>query len=616
MLVSLPTSCNAFSVLALAAALSLASDAQGQFSADPALNFSVADGGSDQILPKIEPTADGGCFVSWFGGIATGFDVRLQRLDANGVEQWPHNGILVMDRSFSSVQDYGLDLDASGAALLSFRDDSGTSVQITAQRVTAAGALAWGTGGVQVSNTTSFVGSPKIAGTTSGDIVVAWTEGSIARSLRLNGNGVPLWSVPVDSLPTTGNYFVSDLHATGDNVILSIVHQVTTSFFSPKHLVAQKYNATGSPLWGSAPVAVFDSGSLQFGNFPPFIVDGSGGAVFSWYGTGPLQCYAQHILSSGAEAFPHNGSVGSSNTSNTRVSPSVAFDSATSTTYMFWEEQNGSQTQSGLAGQKFGAAGSALWGATGSTLIPLSSVEINWVRALCGSSGIFVSWHETVSFGNDTGQGAVVADNGSFLAGPIAYASTPSNKTRLFSVLSTNGDALMAWSDDRVDSGDVLLQNMQPDGSLGNATAHSQFCFGNGCPCGNDDPSAGCKNGTTGGARLDASGSPKVAAGSWVLEASSLPPNKPGLYFQGDVAINGGHGVPVGDGLRCVGSAVVRLQVRTSDALGNSFTTVNLAAGVNPGDLHTYQLWYRDPAGSVCGAGFNLTNGVQLIWLP
>ena len=135
MLVSLPTSCNAFSVLALAAALSLASDAQGQFSADPALNFSVADGGSDQILPKIEPTADGGCFVSWFGGIATGFDVRLQRLDANGVEQWPHNGILVMDRSFSSVQDYGLDLDASGAALLSFRDDSGTSVQITAQRV-------------------------------------------------------------------------------------------------------------------------------------------------------------------------------------------------------------------------------------------------------------------------------------------------------------------------------------------------------------------------------------------------------------------------------------------------------------------------------------------------
>ena len=36
---------------------------------------------------------------------------------------------------------------------------------------------------------------------------------------------------------------------------------------------------------------VFDGGSLQFGEFPYFLSDGNGGAVFAWYSSSPsLQC--------------------------------------------------------------------------------------------------------------------------------------------------------------------------------------------------------------------------------------------------------------------------------------------------------------------------------------
>ena len=79
-----------------------------------------------------------------------------------------------------------------------------------------------------------------------------------------------------------------------------------------------------------------------------------------------------------------------------------------------------------------------------------------------------------------------------------------------------------------------------------------------------------------------------------------------------------GAGAVFGDGLRCVGIGVVRLQIAFADASGRSASTTNIAAagGVSPGNTHTYQLWYRDIFTSPCGPGFNLTNGLEIVWAP
>jgi hypothetical protein len=92
--------------------------------------------------------------------------------------------------------------------------------------------------------------------------------------------------------------------------------------------------------------------------------------------------------------------------------------------------------------------------------------------------------------------------------------------------------------------------------------------------------------------------------------------NQPGLYFQGDNSINSGSGVAFGDGLRCAGGAVIRLQVRFGDANGESATTADLAAkgGVAAGDVKRYQIWYRDPATTPCGGQFNLSQGLEITW--
>jgi hypothetical protein len=119
-----------------------------------------------------------------------------------------------------------------------------------------------------------------------------------------------------------------------------------------------KLSSTGQLLWGSGHVKVFDGGSLQFGEFPYFVADGTGGAVSSWYSNSPsLQVYAQHILSNGTEAFGHNGSVGSTNQSNVRVSPSASYNPATQETFLFWTEEDSNQVDNGVSGQKFNSAG-------------------------------------------------------------------------------------------------------------------------------------------------------------------------------------------------------------------------------------------------------------------
>ena len=121
-----------------------------------------------------------------------------------------------------------------------------------------------------------------------------------------------------------------------------------------------------------------------------------------------------------------------------------------------------------------------------------------------------------------------------------------------------------------------------------------------------------------GGAALSTSGSTSVAGADLALNVLGTVPNQPCLFFQGNNAVGGGLGVQFGDGLRCAGGGVIRLQVGFADSSGAAATTLDIGAagGCAVGDLKRYQGWYRDPDSSVCGSGFNLTNGVEFVWTP
>jgi len=156
--------------------------------------------------------------------------------------------------------------------------------------------------------------------------------------------------------------------------------------------------------------------------------------------------------------------------------------------------------------------------------------------------------------------------------------------------------------------------------------AIAPYCFGdNGntpCPCGNPG-SYGCANSAAVvGAGLFATGDASVAHDTVRLTGSWQPPNATGLYFQGTAMANLGFGIQFGDGLRCVGGTNLRLAVKTAsggvsgypDAGDQPITVVGMLPGL--GATRYYQLWYRDVAQFCTPSGFNLTNGLRIVWTP
>ncbi len=465
-------------------ALLAAAPAKAQWSEDPAQNLVVADRPGGQTQPKLVPTDDGGFYVSWFGNGAEGFDVFLQRLDADGQAQLATNGARIADRGFSSTEDYGLDVDAGGNALVAFRFlDDEERPQAVVSLVSPEGEPLWGTPGVFVSADASAAASPRVTGTPDGGAVVAWTSFSTGDIVlqKLDAEGAPQWGPDGVSLETpTGFFFLADLHADAEgNVVVSGSAQLS-SF--DRRLWAQKLDAEGAPLWGDAPVEVFDGsdGALQFGYFPPFVPDGGGGAVFAWYqvgGVGEARVRVQHVFTDGSAAFAQNGVEAAAGTDRERSTPSAAFDTASGDIYVVWpeEQQVGGSRTYGVAAQRIDATGIRQWGDAGRVLVPLGGAQGSQVSALPLTGSAIFAWSLGAFPDPMRIEAARLDADGAFVwPGNIVPLKTAlTSNTRMRGALSRRGFAAYVWADGPGGSAPdaIKAQNVGFSGDLGPVAA-------------------------------------------------------------------------------------------------------------------------------------------------
>lgn len=473
-------SCSTTLVLGLALSMS----ASAQWSSDPNRNLPLSDiSGADQVQPKLVSLPDNFWYVSWFNNNPRdtpprGYDTYLQSLNADGFEQFRHDGIRVAKLTNSSTEDYGLDVDANGNALLAFLDTrEGPNQQVTAAKISSTGQALWGQRGVQLTIGNPSAHQPKIAATSDGGAVVAWVTAPSTSCVvlqKLDSNGHPMWpvdhngSAPGLTLCEAGaNFLLADLHASdGGSVIVSWVRY--TSFFSNHFLYANKVSASGQILWGSGHVKVFDGGSLQTGNFPAFLSDNAGGAVFSWYSNSPsLQCYVQHILPDGTEAFPHNGVVASTNSNQVRVEPAASYRPSTKEIFLFWEEEDSLQSVSGVYAQKFDSTGTRRWGDSGLVIVPLQSNSEIFARTVQLSDGAFAFWVDQAVTQQGTIQGIRLDNAGKAVCPQFAVSSISAQKSRPWAAIASSGLTAIAFQDYRYGNSDIYIQNVNPDCTLG-----------------------------------------------------------------------------------------------------------------------------------------------------
>ncbi|MCH2106313.1 MAG: hypothetical protein MK291_06705, partial [Planctomycetes bacterium] len=99
--------------------------------------------------------------------------------------------------------------------------------------------------------------------------------------------------------------------------------------------------------------------------------------------------------------------------------------------------------------------------------------------------------------------------------------------------------------------------------------------------------------------------------------ANFAPSGQPGLFYYGPNQIE----APFGNGVRCVGGLVTRLNppITISSPWGEAIHFLDAtdpanAANIQPGSSWNFQFWYRDPEDG--GANFNLTDALRVPFGP
>lgn len=466
----------------LALAGSFAAAGHAQWSSDAADNLVVGDAAGGTTQPKIVAAPDGGFYVSWFAD-ASGYDVRLQRLDAGGHELWPHDGVLVADRDYSFTYDYGLAVDAAGNAYVSFNccANGADDEHIAVSRVLADGTPAWGANGLTVSApaSTEAVYNAYVTATTDGDIVVAWSADGGVRAQKLDPAGNALWAANGVLLDQPGGVKLLGgvQPGLGGDAIVSWSNQNGPT----RILRAQKLAAAdGAPQWGGGTaVRVFGVGNLQAGYYPPSIADGAGGGVFWDYDAiGLVQnARVQHIDADGNLLLGTDGVLATTDTTSAHLGTVASWDAASGSIYVVWNDylNSGGADYDGVSAQRIDSSGARAWGDTGKVLVPLTDATdgthvISQLTALPTLDGVLAGWVT----------GAIPAANQPLTvarldaAGDYVWAThTVAVKTdrytgRMTGTVGSDGFAAYAWQDGgNGDDATIRVQNLNLDGTLG-----------------------------------------------------------------------------------------------------------------------------------------------------
>ena len=226
----------------------------------------------------------GGAIIAWQDRRNGAYDIYAQRLNASGVPQWTADGLVICDSGQIQIKPRVVE-DGSGGAVIAWSDMRNTmDFDIFAQRVNASGALQWGFG-TAVSAWLYNQEECQLVHIGSGETIVTWLDGRSGTSKdiyaqKLTAAGAVQW---------TGNGVVV-CGATGvqDNVRIAS-NGVGGAFISwddersgsaDIDIFAQNIGPVGSPAWtADGEVICGASGNQHAGAIS---ADGSNGMFAAW----------------------------------------------------------------------------------------------------------------------------------------------------------------------------------------------------------------------------------------------------------------------------------------------------------------------------------------------
>jgi predicted lipoprotein with Yx(FWY)xxD motif len=251
-----------------------------------------------QQLPRIAADGAGGSIVTWLDNRNLHIELYAQKVNATGTPQWTADGVALC--TMMGSLDYTIVADGAGGAIVAWRDArSGTNHDIYVQRVNAAGVPQWTTDGAPLCTATGNQWFPRLAADGSGGATVAWQDYRSGSSYdiyaqRVSAAGAPQWTANGIPICTAANSQESPT-IVGDGLGGVIVVWQDYRGGSSYDIYAQKVNAAGTPQWPADGMPLCTAANSQAS--PTIVSDGSGGAVATWRDSrsSNYDIYAQRI---------------------------------------------------------------------------------------------------------------------------------------------------------------------------------------------------------------------------------------------------------------------------------------------------------------------------------
>ncbi len=461
----------------ITATLLICSSALAQWPTDPDSNMVICNHSGEQAIPKVAPTSDGGCYICWYDHESGNYDMYLQRLNAYGEIQWTENGMLVSDNPQATwLTDYEMTVDHDDNAIIAFNDTrAGDDWDIYAYKISPEGEFLWGEDGLTVSDNDGFEPYPQVCVTTGGNIVIAWQEESTIHIRKFDPDGNDYWSSPsvIDITSEYGMSIPRLAPAENDGVILQALDKTGPNYWDTNYIYLYKFSEYGEAIWGEG-LLVSDAGGIGIQMFPEVCSDGLGGAISFWYDSrisNQLHAYAEHFNADGDPLWAEDGLMLSSNPSQFQMNPSVTYFPESGNVMAFYKTTNSLQSLSGIGGQLISGFGERLWGDSGVDILPLADKGRY-------STNVFTFENDAIVVCFDSPDGDVVNNyvdamrinvDGEHVwdESPLMISSLSSDKVHLFAAMTVNNQVLASWEDGRNGNTDIYLQNVNPDGTLG-----------------------------------------------------------------------------------------------------------------------------------------------------
>jgi hypothetical protein len=314
-----------------------------QWSSNPAVNNAINTMAGEQAIPKVATCPNGDSYIAFFSQENGNYNVRLQRLDFQGYELWADGGILISNHpQMSWLTDWDMAADPSDHAILTFQDiRNGGNNNVVAYRIAPDGTFVWGPDGIALSNSSAFNVSPKVVVTAVGNAVIAWQADDVIIRQKIDPAGSLLWGTSGITMSGANTYSWPQLLPVGmDEVIMKYFEDSGPPNAPIRHVYAQKFDASGSPVW-SSPAAVSTAGGISaFTQIFPFINDGSDGFYISWHDDRDndllASVWVQHIGNDGTVLFSPGGTEASTQSSRNHFYPHLALVTGSTEVMAFW----------------------------------------------------------------------------------------------------------------------------------------------------------------------------------------------------------------------------------------------------------------------------------------